>query len=75
MQEERLGEVAAGRVARDDDLALGDADVVDEVVVAGERLDELGRVAELGRELCEEERQVSTQLLGDPDDEELEDAL
>lgn len=52
MEQERLGKVAPGRVACDDNLALADSNVVDEVMVAGEGLDELRRVAVLGREAC-----------------------
>lgn len=55
VQQERGREVGAGRVTTENNLALGDAQRVDQVVVARERLDELRRVFVLGREAVVEE--------------------
>jgi len=52
VQEEAGDEVAAGRVAADADAPLGDAELVDEVAVAGEDLALLRRVGVLRGESC-----------------------
>lgn len=54
VQQKRGREVAARRVAADADLAGRDAELVDEVVIAGQCLNQLGGVYVLGREACRE---------------------
>lgn len=63
MKQEGGGEVRSGRVSAEHNLVLGDADRVDEVVVAGEGLDELRGVLVLGGEAVVEEEDRSADVV------------
>lgn len=77
MQQERSGEVSASRVARNADLVLRNAHLVDEVVVSSQRLDELRGVFELWSELIVEAEDgeldlaFEVEILGQSEEEEL----
>jgi hypothetical protein len=77
MKKERRREVPSCRVAGEADLILGDAHLVDEVMVPSQRLDELGRVLKLGSELIvkaedgELDVALEVQALGQVEEEEL----